>query len=186
MTEMSDANVIRNLVELLEDQVKLQLVDLPVPTAGLAPVLSEDLVKFHYKVLAKTYVDRFNAGEGDAEFNEAGAYLHNVFFAQLKSPAGANKPTGPIGALIDEKFGSFEDFQSEFERAAMKIQGSGWIYLSRSGAIRTIVNHKVRRDIALLVDWWEHAFQLDYGNNKQKYLRNFWKILDWNVISARL
>lgn len=183
---MSEPESIRNLVDLLEDQQKLELVRLPVSVSGLEPVLSAENVKFHYGKLAQGYVTRFNAGEGDPEFNQAGAYLHNVLFAQFREPGGSNRPTGPVAALIDEKFGSYEDFQTEFEIAAMKIQGSGWIYLSRLGTIRTIANHKIRRDIALLVDFWEHAFYTDYGPNKQKYLKNIWRILDWNVINARL
>ncbi len=52
----------------------------------------------------------------------------------------------------------------------MKIQGSGWAYLAYDGKIKTIKNHEVRDDILLLVDWWEHAFILDYGSDKKKYL----------------
>ena len=68
----------------------------------------------------------------------------------------------------------------------MKIQGSGWIYLSKSGQIRTIRNHVKRTDIALLVDMWEHAYNLDYHANKGKYLDNIWRIIDWDAINRRL
>ena len=68
----------------------------------------------------------------------------------------------------------------------MKIQGSGWIYLSKSGKIKTIVNHEIRKDIFLLVDWWEHAWALDYQSDKAKYLENIWKIINWDVINSRL
>jgi Fe-Mn family superoxide dismutase len=181
-------NQIRSLITLIEDQEKnhLELTPLAFKPSDLEPVLSEQNVKFHHGVLARGYVGRFNAGEGDAEFNQAGAYLHNIFFTQLRPVSGSNKPQGAIAALIDEKFGSFAEFQEQFASEAMKIQGSGWVYLTRSGAIRVIANHRIRRDIAMLVDWWEHAFQLDYQNDKQKYLKNFWKIIDWNVVNGRL
>ena len=67
----------------------------------------------------------------------------------------------------------------------MQIQGSGWVYLSQVGTIKTIPNHEVRNDILLLIDWWEHAFILDYGSDKKKYLKETWKIINWNVISTR-
>ena len=67
----------------------------------------------------------------------------------------------------------------------MKIQGSGWIYLAYDGKLKTIPNHQVRDDILLLIDWWEHAFLLDYGTDKKKYLENTWKIINWNVINTR-
>ena len=76
-------------------------------------------------------------------------------------------------------------FQDKFQETAMKIQGSGWVYLSTKGEINTIVNHEVRDDILLLVDWWEHAWILDYGSDKKEYLKQLWKIIDWNKISTR-
>jgi superoxide dismutase len=83
-------------------------------------------------------------------------------------------------------FKSFEKFQEDIQTEAMKIQGSGWIYLSTSGAIKTIKNHEVRKDIALLIDWWEHAWALDYQADKQKYLKNIWRIINWEVVNSRL
>ena len=68
----------------------------------------------------------------------------------------------------------------------MGIQGSGWIYMDTSGAIKTIKNHKVVKNIALLVDWWEHAWALDYQADKAKYLVNTWKIINWNIINDRI
>ena len=144
----------------MEAADKLELVKLPVKISELEPVLSEQSVKYHQGVLARGYVDRFNAGTGDAEFKQAGAYLHNVFFSQLQKPQSRNSPTGPVAALIDEKFGSYADFQDALALESMKIQGSGWIYLSRAGTIRTIANHRVRRDILLLVDFGNMPFTL--------------------------
>jgi len=68
----------------------------------------------------------------------------------------------------------------------MKIQGSGWVYLSTGGTIKTIANHAVRTDIALILDMWEHAFALQYQWDKEAYIDSFWKIVDWNVVNERL
>jgi Fe-Mn family superoxide dismutase len=91
-----------------------------------------------------------------------------------------------VATLIEEKFKTYEDFKDQFTEKAMAIQGSGWIYLSTQGEIKTIPNHQVRTDIALLVDWWEHAWALDYQSDKQRYLDNIWRIINWDVISDRL
>jgi Fe-Mn family superoxide dismutase len=112
--------------------------------------------------------------------------LHNKFFPQLRAPKGANRPRGAVLQLIEEKFKTFEDFKEQFKEAAMKIQGSGWVYLSTGGDIKTIANHAVRTDICVLVDWWEHVWALDYQSDKEKYLDNVWKIIDWDVCNQRL
>ena len=87
--------------------------------------------------------------------------------------------------FIAKHFGTYEVFQKEVEFKAMAIEGSGWVYLATDGKIKTIEEHEVRDDILLLIDWWEHAFILDYGSDKKKYLRETWKIINWNVISTR-
>ena len=89
-------------------------------------------------------------------------------------------------ALIEDKFKDFEGFKEAFREAAMKIQGSGWVYLSTGGDIKTIPNHQVRTDICVLVDWWEHVWALDYEWDKEKYLDNIWRIIDWDVCNERL
>jgi Fe-Mn family superoxide dismutase len=136
--------------------------------------------------LAKGYVDRYNAGEGDPVFNESGAFLHNILFGQFAVPKTSNKPSGPSLALINRRFGDFESFKEQFTKTAMSVQGSGWIYLSKSGDIKIIKNHSKRTDIALLIDWWEHAWFDDYGTNKSKYLNNIWRIINWNAVNSRL
>jgi Fe-Mn family superoxide dismutase len=68
----------------------------------------------------------------------------------------------------------------------MKIQGSGWVYLGKNGKIRVIHNHEVRQDIVLLIDWWEHAWALDYQSDKGKYFDNIWNIIDWRVIKRKV
>ena len=152
----------------------------------LEPAVSEKTMDYHFGKLYKAYVDRYNAGEGDANFNEAGAFLHEIYFTQFKKPDGSNAPFGACLDLIEKHFKSFDAFKEAFAKIAMSIQGSGWVYLSRSGEIKTIANHEIKRDILVIVDWWEHAFALDYQANKKKYLENQWKIIDWNIINLKL
>jgi len=179
---------IRQTIDLLEAKSKntLELTRLPYSKTALSPVLSQKSLDHHYSTLAKGYVDRYNAGEGDPIFNEAGAFLHNIFFGQFAVPKTANKPSGPSLSLINRKFGDFESFKEEFAKTAMSVQGSGWVYLSKSGDIKIIKNHAKRTDIALLIDWWEHAWFDDYGTNKSKYLNNIWRIINWNAVNSRL
>ena len=180
-------NDIRQTLDLLEakQQSKLEQIKLPYGHNDLSPVMSSALIDLHYGKLYKGYVDRYNKGEGDKNFNEAGAYLHSIFFSQFKRP-GVTNPHGRILDIINQHHTNFVAFKKHFKEEALKVQGSGWIYLSKSGQIRTIKNHAKRTDIAFLVDMWEHSFQNDYGSNKGKYIDKIWRIIDWSAVNRRL
>ena len=180
----------REFIALLESKKE----DLVTPTleysAGdLDPVLSKETIDYHFGKLAKGYAKRYNAGEGDEKFNKNGHLLHAIYFPQFKKPRGANRPTGQVAEFIDRKFGSYEDLKEKMKEEAMKIQGSGWIFVNNNGDIETIKNHELTGDskrVIILIDWWEHAWALDYQSDKAKYLENMWKIIDWDKVNIRL
>ena len=167
-------------------KLKLEHLDLPYKKDDLEPSVSKETIDYHYGTLYKAYVDRYNKGEGDPNFNEAGAFLHNILFGQYQKPKTDNKPDNEILELILKEHITFNDFKNKFEEVAMGIQGSGWVYLARNGEIKTIKNHQIKSDIVLLIDWWEHAWALDYQHDKKRYLTNQWKIINWDIINARL
>jgi len=164
---------------------KLETKKLPYSITDLEPVLSKETLEYHYDSLAKSYAKKYNNNEGDSDFNYAGYFLHDIYFSQFRKPQDNNTPNGPVLNLITRKYKYWRDFKEEFKETAMKIQGSGWIYMNYSGDIKTIVNHEVRDDILLLVDWWEHSFFLDYGPDKKSYLENTWKIVNWSHVNTR-
>jgi Fe-Mn family superoxide dismutase len=181
-------NNLQHYIRLVESaNKKLHQESLPVSRDALDPIVSLETVNLHFGKLAKSYVDRYNKDEGDKDFNFGGATLHNIFFAQLKEP-GTAKPTGASLELIMSKYKSFINFKNEFLKTAMTIQGSGWVYMDPAGNIKTIKNHDYQPSlkIVLLIDWWEHSWILDYGSDKQKYLENIWRIINWSVVNDRL
>lgn len=180
---------IRNTIDLVEATTrpeKIETTPLPYSIKELDPIITAETLEYHYEHLAKGYAQRYNAGEGDANFNRAGSFLHNKLFPQYQAPRRQNRPKGASAELIEEKFGSFEDFKEQIKIQAMQIQGSGWVYLSTAGEIKTIRNHAVRTDIALLIDMWEHAFALQYQWRKEQYLDDIWRVINWNVVNERL
>jgi len=178
-------NFIKYVVEGKEVKT-LEQVKLSYARDALEPVLSEDAIDYHYGKLYRTYVNRFNAGEGDPDFNEAGAFLHSMYFPQLQVPDENNTPIGASKEFINKHFKSFDNFKEEFTKLFMSIQGSGWCYLSSNGDIKIIPNHSIKKDIIVLIDAWEHAWSLDYQADKKSYLTNHWKIINWNLINERL
>jgi Fe-Mn family superoxide dismutase len=179
----------REIISIIEARTqpeKLETTPLPYGLNDLDPVLSRESLNYHYEHLAKGYARRYNNNEGDANFNRAGSFLHNKFFPQLQPPKSTNRPRGAVLELIERKFKSYEAFQDAVKETAMKIQGSGWVYLSTGGEIKTIKNHAVRTDIAMLMDMWEHVWALDYQADKEKYIDNFWRIVNWDVVNDSL
>lgn len=181
---MEYTDQIRNYIRLLEAQNKeeLKLAKLPYATDALGPVMGEETVDIHYNKLTKGYFKNIEKGP----YFEAGAFLHNLWWENLQPPTNNNGPIDKVADLINDKFSSFVQFKKEFTEAATTIQGNGWCVLTTSGKIVIISNHKKRKDIALLLDMWEHAFFLDFSADKAKYVNNFWKIINWDVVNLRL
>ena len=178
----------RDLIELLEDKSKpkdIEIIQLNFTEREVSPVISKETLDLHYGKLAHGYADRYNNNEGDKDFNYAGVFLHNMLFTQFREVRNTNNPNGPMEGFVKKHFGTYDSMKQKFQEEAMQIQGSGWIYLATDGKIKTIKNHEVRNDILLLIDWWEHAWLLDYGSDKKKYLKEQWKIINWNVINTR-
>jgi superoxide dismutase len=168
---------------LLEKKEKLELPKLKFAKTDLEPVLSEENVIFHYDTLTKAYFEKYNK-TGD-EFQYAGAFLHAIWWEQFTSKFNwAVQPK--MKEFLKTHFKSIEDFKEQITKAATELHGSGWVYLSKSGKIKTIKNHEIKKDILILIDVWEHSFQHDYGSDKEKYIKNLWKIMDWMTIETRL
>jgi Fe-Mn family superoxide dismutase len=164
----------------------LERIKLSYSLDSLGRSLSEKALTYHYGKLYKAYCDRYNAGEGSLDFNEAGAFLHAKYFSQFTEFKSSNPPSSTCDQFIAQHYKSFDKFKEKFLKEAMSIQGSGWVYLAKDGKIKTIINHEIKDDIVLLIDWWEHAFNIDYETDKEEYLKYQWKIIDWSIIEQRL
>ena len=72
---------------------------------------------------------------------------------------------------------------------AKKIQGSGWVYMTATGTIKTTPNQTWQPDVVMPIDMWEHSFS-DYTKEgkecKKKYIQNMMRIINWDVINQRL
>ena len=180
---------IRSYMNLLEGKEEnLTLSPLPFEIGDLSPVLSRDNIDYHYNVLSKGYVDRYNKKEGDPAFNYGGAMLHNLFWTQLKKPAGTNNPVGSVKDMIDDKYENYKTFKEHVVEQAMTIQGSGWVYLSKKGEVKTTPNQSYKTDILMPIDMWEHSFT-DYipaKDAKKKYIQGIMRTINWEVINQRL
>lgn len=107
-----------------------------------------------------------------ALFNNAAQSFNHEFYWNCMKPNGGGNPTGRIAKLIDDSFGSFEEFRSQFIAAGMGTFGSGWVWLvwtpggikitKTFGAGTPLINEG---EVPILtMDVWEHAYYLKYRN----------------------
>ena len=99
-----------------------------------------------------------------------------------------------VAAAIDEHFGSFDGFKGQFEAAGTTIQGSGWAVLSWdavSQAPRVFQlwdqqgNVPIGQTPLLMLDMWEHAYYLQYKNDKATFVKQWWNIVNWADVQQR-
>ena len=187
MAERRRAIMQNVMKEQKEEQLELQ--SLPYKITDLAPVLSKENVDYHYDILSRGYVNRYNNNEGDADFNYGGAKLHNLWQQQFKPAKESSNYGGPIKQTIDANYGDLKGLEEKLVEAAMTIQGSGWVYLSKKGEVKTTPNQTYKADILMPIDMWEHSFS-DYTKEgkecKKKYIQNMMRIINWDVINQRL
>lgn len=122
--------------------------------------------------------------------NQLGGHLNHSFFWTLLAPP-ADYRAGPLRAAIEQRFGSVEAFQKEFEQAAAGRFGSGWAWLVwQNGELKVISTPN--QDSPLMqaarpiigLDVWEHAYYLAYQNRRADYVKAFWKLLNWDAAEA--
>ncbi|MFV0366358.1 MAG: superoxide dismutase [Mangrovibacterium sp.] len=127
--------------------------------------------------------------------NGGGFYNHSLFW-EILTPGGANSPSGELAAKIDESFGSFEAFKEAFANAAATRFGSGWAWLIKKGnslVVSSTANQDnplmdvvEERGIPLLgLDVWEHAYYLNYQNRRPDYIKAFFSLINWDIVSSR-
>ncbi len=191
---------------------KYVLPDLPYDYGALEPHISAKIMQLHHDKHHKTYVDganttlesleearsksdfaRIAALEHALAFHLSGHVLHSLFWKNL-SPDGGGKPAGELASALDRDFGSFEGFKQQLTKAAATCMGSGWGALAwdtLSGRLITVQIHDhesqtVQGAIPLLVlDAWEHAYYLQYQNEKAKFFDAVWNVWNWKDVAER-
>jgi Fe-Mn family superoxide dismutase len=128
--------------------------------------------------------------------NGGGFYNHNLFWLNM-GPGGKSKPSKELQAAIDSEFGSLETFKEKFGTAAKTRFGSGWAWLSVDANKKLFISSTPNQDNPLMdavtergiplltIDVWEHAYYLKYQNKRADYVDNFWKVVNWDVVSER-
>ncbi len=179
--------------------------DLPYDLKALAPFVSEEQMDYHYNKHHAAYFKKLNALvegklEGDKDldtvvkestggvFNNAAQAWNHTFFWNCMSPNGGGKPSGEMLNAIERDFGSLEIFMKKFSDSAATLFGSGWAWLASDGQgnleIMPLSNAdtplKHGKTPILTLDVWEHAYYIDYRNERPRFIEQFRDVINWD------
>ncbi|MRX74185.1 superoxide dismutase [Bacillus lacus] len=191
---------------------KHTLPPLPYSYNALEPYIAEEIMRLHHTKHHQSYVDGLNKAENEmkkaretgnfqlikhwereAAFHGAGHYLHTIFWS-IMSPQGGGRPSGELAKAIDTAFGSFDAFKKHFSEAAKNVEAVGWailVWAPRAHRLEILTAEKHQNlsqwDVIpiLSLDVWEHAYYLQYKNERGKYVDNWWNVVNWREAEKR-
>jgi len=193
-----------------------ELPPLPYAADALEPHMSANTFSYHHGKHHAAYVNKLNglidgtdladkslediiqatAGNADAKgvFNNAAQVWNHTFFWNSMSPNGGGKPSGKLAEMIDASFGSFAAFADAFKNAGVGQFGSGWAWLVVDGdTLKIVTTANAETPITdglkplLTCDVWEHAYYLDYQNDRPGFLGVFLdKLANWDFAAEQL
>jgi superoxide dismutase, Fe-Mn family len=191
------------------------LPPLPYPYEALEPHIDTLTMQIHHDKHHKAYVDNANKLLADQPElaklppeemlrnldkapeairtglrNNVGGHVNHSLFWQMMSPKGGGKPSGELAKAIETDFKSFDDFQKQFNDAALKRFGSGWAWLvAKDGKLEILSSANQDSPIAdgaaplLGIDVWEHAYYLKYQNRRPDYVAAWWSVVNWDFVN---
>jgi len=188
--------------------MSFSLPKLPYELDALAPHISKETLEYHYLKHHQAYVNKLNLltdgsdhanktleevikSSDGAIFNNAAQVWNHSFYWQCLQGSGTQSPQADMLAAIEKKYGSYEEFKSQFTQAALGQFGSGWAWLVKNndGSIDITTTSNAENPITegltpiLTCDVWEHAYYIDTRNDRGKYLANFWELVNWEFVS---
>ena len=196
---------------ILESVEGIKPVKLPYALDALEPYIDAETMDLHYNKHYKGYVKKLNAAlpatnkqdllsivkgaksKKDAIRNNAGgAYNHQLFWNMMTPDR--KTISGEIRDLIEKQYKSVENFKAKFVEEALAHFGSGWLWLVKKGNKLEMIptnnqdNPLMDSDVTILlgIDVWEHAYYKKYGPNREKYIKQFLKIVNWDYCNLQL
>lgn len=181
---------------------------------SLEPVISREIMDLHYNKHHSTYVKKLNDAldgmqvEGRSiedilknidelpqdirlavRNNGGGHFNHSLFWSMMTD--SESEISDVAKEFFASKFGGLQEFKDKFTQEATGLFGSGWVWLLGDGTITTTANQdspimEGRDDIVLALDVWEHAYYLDYKNDRKQYVDSWWKVVNWGYVSSKL
>jgi len=127
-----------------------------------------------------------------AVINNGGGHANHSMFWEIMAKDAGGTPSGPLADEIKKTFADFATFEQKIKEAALGRFGSGWAWLVLADGKLAVVN-SANQDSPLMtgqspllgIDVWEHAYYLRYQNKRPDYVDAWWKVVNWNAVTAR-
>eukprot|EP00922_Rhytidocystis_sp_ex-Travisia-forbesii_P003040 GHVS01004456.1.p1 GENE.GHVS01004456.1~~GHVS01004456.1.p1 ORF type:complete len:208 (-),score=15.47 GHVS01004456.1:223-846(-) len=192
---------------------KHKLPELPYALDALQPYISAETLQYHHGKHHAAYVTKLNQlvdsqpslGSKSLEdiikteegviFNQAAQIWNHTFYWHCMKPGGGGHPSGTIKEKIISDFGSVEEFKEKFSACAAGHFGSGWAWLvlGTQGKLAIVAGHDAINPLKdgsgtplLTCDVWEHAYYVDYRNQRPKYIESWWNLVNWDFANSNL
>ena len=192
------------------DTMNYTMPKLPYERDALAPLMSKETLDYHYGKHLQTYVDNLNRlvvgspyegmgldaivmqANGPIFNNAAQVWNHTLFFDTL-TPSSSQIVPDRLAKAIERDFGSVEAFKEKFTAAATSLFGSGWVWLveDNNGKLSIVstqnADNPMRQGLnpLMTLDVWEHAYYIDHRNRRADFIKDWWRLLDWNKVAKR-
>jgi len=161
---------------------------------GYVEKLNSELEKISGKDMdLETIIKKISKFNKKVKNNGGGAFNHALFWKMLTPKKTTLK--NPLLYKIEKSFGSFESFKEKFEEVAKTRFGSGWVWLilNKNNSLKIVTTSNQDNPLMdteknngyplLGLDLWEHAYYLKYKNERDKYIHNFWKVVNWEFVN---
>lgn len=190
----------------------LQKIKLPYSLNALEPFYSRETLDIHYNILYPGYIENTNKVEEklkqarknndfetikclekELSFQGSGVILHELFFENM-GPAMQSRPSMKLMNQINQDFGTFGMFKSQFTASSKVVEGSGWnllVWVPEWKSLKILQCEKHQNLTLwgcvplLALDMWEHSYFLQYKANRANYISSFWNIVNWNEVNKR-
>ena len=138
-----------------------------------------------------THLDMFPLEDrDDILYNLGGVLNHELYFYNM-NPKKYNKPVKSIAKAIEDQYGGYDAFQDEFFKTASYLVGSGYTFLVLNDQNKLEIINLSNQDTPytyglvpfIALDNWEHAYYLNYYNERDRYMKNFFEIIDFEYIN---
>ena len=167
------------------------LAPLPYAYDYLEPVIDAETMKLHHDKHHQAYVNNLNAAIAkypDLAYGCVDCILGDI--ANVTKP-DTSKLEGPLKEAIDADLGGYDAFVENFSAAAATRFGSGWAWLVVNKDGKLEVTSTANQDNPLLegktailcLDVWEHAYYLHYQNRRPDYIKEFFRVINWDKVS---